>query len=403
MRKEERDAFDKKVMHLFRAKGTLCANQVARHFNKKWETALSSINRLVKKGQLFYLPEMGDNPSFYSIWPDSKGVKAVTDSKKGQPDNQKKGEDRESDELCARKDPVWTRAEVPSEIIGKDGFVCHPSVSKSDVPDTFVRAHLHGPYLVKVIRVGSLPATYRVPDTDIVGGWTSKVMGTAGNRCYYGHMKFPEDRYKYKFHCMADKNGYLTSMLVYVHPRYIYYHGNAQTAVIEFEQQVKDIINVLDQYGWEFGEIVPKGTYSMGYNNRQYAEQVPTNHVEKSTDIVKFDSSPGSSDKGCTEAEIYHDGPMSEKQIEVLVEHPQRILDLEARADRQEAIADEQSRRITVLDSKLDKLIDVAEKNVQLTELTMTVSMGAIPNTDPRNSKQDIDPVTAFREDVMYG
>ena len=150
------------------------------------------------------------------------------------------------------------------------------------------------------------------------------------------------------------------------------------------------------QYGWEFGEIIPKGTYSMGYNNRQYAVQMPTQHVEKDTDIVKFDSSPGSSDKGCTEAEIYHDGELSEKQIEVLVEHPQRILDLEARAD-------EQSRRINAIDTKLDKLINVAEKNVQLTELTMTVSMGAIPNTDGKSTNQDVHPVTAFREDVMYG
>lgn len=396
MRKEEREAFDRKVLHFVRAKGTVCVNQVARHFNKKWETALGSINRLQKKGLIFYHPEMGDNPSFYSIWKDVKGAGAISDTPVQQPAVEKQESELESNEVYARLDLDWTRAEVPSQIVEKGGFVCHPSVDKSKVPPTFVRAHMHGQYLVRILKVGVVPSTYRVPNTEIVGGWTSRLMGQAKNRCYYGHMKFPEDRDKYKFHSMADKEGHLSNLSVYVHPRFIYYKGNAGTASVEFSEQVKDVLRVLEQYGWEFGEVIPKGTYSMGYNNRAYAEQMPKNHVEKDTDVVKFDSSPGSSDKGCTEAEIYHDGELSERQMDVLVEHPQRIMDLEARADSQ-------SERITVLDHKLDKLIDVAEKNVQLTELTMTVSMGGVPNAVAKGQEQEGHPVTAFREDVMYG
>lgn len=396
MRKGERDAFDKKVMHFARAKGTICVNQVARQFGKKWETANASISRLVKKGLLFYHPEMGDNPSFYSIWKDLKGKEAISDTPAHHPDNEKLESKQESDELYARLDLDWTRAEVPSEIVEKTGFVCHPSVNKKDVPPTFVRAHLHGQYLVKINKVGTVPNTYKVPNTEITGGWTSKVMGQAGNRCYYGHMKFPEDKDKYKFHSMASKEGVLSNLSVYVHPRFIFYKGNAGTASIEFEAQVKDVLRVLEQYGWEFGEVIPKGTYSMGYNNRSFAEQMPTNHIEKDTDPVKFDSSPGSSDKGCTEAEIYYNGKLSEDQMDALVEHPQRILDLETKTD-------EQTERIATIDQKLDKLIDVAEKNVQLTELTMTVSMGGVPNTPLRDQNPDNHPVNAYREDVMYG
>ena len=395
MRKDEREAFDKKVLHYARAKGTICANQVARHFGKKWETAQGSITRLVRKELLFYHPEMGDNPAFYSIWKDAKGKEAISDTPVPQPAVEKMEEKLESNDLYARFDLEWTRAEVPSEIVERGGFVCHPSVNKKEVPPTFVRAHLHGQYLVKINKVGNVPATYKVPNTEIVGGWTSRIMGQAGNKCYYGHMKFPDDKEKYKFHSMADKNGNLSNLSVYVHPRFIYYKGNAGTASIEFEAQVKDVLRVLEQYGWEFGEIIPKGTYSMGYNNRAYAEQMPTQHIERESDPVKFDSSPGSSEKGCTEAEIYRKDELSDKQIEVLVEHPQRILDLEAKSDTQ-------AERIIDLDHKLNKLIDVAEKNVQLTELTMTVSMGAVPGL-PLKEQSTEHPVTAFREDVMYG
>ena len=396
MRKVERDAFDKKVMHFVRAKGTVCVNQVARHFKKKWETADSSIKRLVKKGEIFYHPEMGDNPCFYSIWKDLKGKEVINDTLKGQPAVEKVESKQESDELYARLDLHWRRAEVPSEVIEETGFVCHPSVNKKDVPPTFVRAHLHGQYVVKINKVGMVPSTYKVPDTEIVGGWTSRIMGQAGNKCYYGHVKFPEDKEKYKFHSMANKNGDLKSLSVYVHPRFIYYKGNAGTSSIEFEAQVKDVLHVLEQYGWEFGEIRCAGIYSMGYNNRAYAEQMPKNHVEKDTDVLHFDSSPGSSEAGCTEAEIYRKDELSEEQMDVLVEHPQRILDLEAKADVQ-------NERISNLDQKLNKLIDVAEKNVQLTELTMTVSMGGVPGLPLKDQNPDNRPVTAYREDVMYG
>ena len=395
MRKNERDAFDKLVLRYIKAKGTVNTNQVARHFNKKWETANTSISRLVRRGEVYYLPEMGDNPSFYSIWPDAKGKRTLNDTPVGQPAVSKLESKRESNDTYARFDVEYTRAEVPTQVLERGGFVCHPSARGSDLPSTFVRAHIHGQYLVKIITIGVMPNTYIVPNTEITGGWTSRQMGVAGNKCYYGHIKFPEDKTKYKFHSMADKDGCLTSLSVYVHPRYIYYKGNAGTAMIEFEEQVKDVLRVLEGYGWEFGEIIRKGYYSMGYNNRSYAEQMPKDHTEKESDPVKFDSSPGESSKGCTEAEIYGDDALSQEQMEALVEHPQRILDLEA-------VADDQAVRIDAMDKKLDKLVTVAEKNLHLTELTMTAQIGPLSATDVQPASA-IEPVSAHREDVMYG
>lgn len=397
MRKDERDAFDRKVLQYVRAKRTVCVNQVARHFGKKWETANTSVSRLVKKGLIFYHPEMGDNPCFYSIWRDTKGLAVLNDTPITEPDIEKREEKRESNDIYARSDPLWARADTPDKMVERGGFVCHPSVDAKKVPSTFVRGHMHGQYTVHILNVGNTPSTFRVPDTEITGGWTYRSMGAAGNKCYYGHIKFPEDREKFKFHSMADKNNNLTTLCVYVHPRFIYYVGNAGTAMIEFDQQVRDVLHVLEQYGWRFDtQIKQKGTYSMGYNNRSYAEQMPTNHIEKDTDPVKFDSSPGSSDKGCTEAEIYFDHTTAEQEIEVLVEHPQRIIRLEANAE-------DQNQRINALDSRLDKLITVAERNVQLTELTMSMSMGIPPRelTNPETLRNP--PVSARREDVMYG
>ena len=397
MNKAERESFDRKVLGYVRAKGTVCVNEVARHFNKKWETASSSISRLVKKGAIHYLPEMGDNPMFYSIWEDIRKKPITSDIEKAQPVVHELEPKQESNDVYARLDVLWTRATMPTEVIEKAGFVCHPTVRGRDIPPTFVRGHLHGQYLVRIIRVGTVPATYRVPNTNITGGWISRVMKGAGNKCYYGHMKFPDDREKFKFHSMADKDGHLSNLSVYVHPRFIYYKANASTALIEFEQQVKDILNILEQYGWEFGEIVQRGIYSMGYNNRSYAEQMPVNHTERPKDIVHFDSSIGSSSDGCTEAEIYRvQGRLSEDQMDALVEHPQRILDLEAKADAQD-------QRITDINDKLDKLIVVAEKNVRLTEMTMAVTLGSIPNNPQSTDNGPEQPLTAFREDVMYG
>lgn len=39
----QRDELDKKVLAFFKAKGTLCPAEVARHFGRKWETVYNSI------------------------------------------------------------------------------------------------------------------------------------------------------------------------------------------------------------------------------------------------------------------------------------------------------------------------------------------------------------------------
>jgi len=403
MRKHEREAFDRKVLIYIRAKGTVNANEIAKQFGKKWETANASILRLVEQGKVFYHPEMGDNPCFYSIWKDPRDQpltkrKAYAERKAKLSEEQSVSEgasDTDGD-LYADIRLEWMRAEVPDQVLEQKGFVCHPSVKGSDLSQSFVRAHLHGQYLVRIVKVGRTPDTYLVPDTQITGGWTARLMKGAGNKCYYGHIKFPNDRQPYRFHSMADKDGNLTNMSVYVHPRYIYYQGNAATATIEFRRQVEDVLEILREYGWEFGEVIPKGIYSMALNNREYAEKMPVTHLESSEDGVFFDSSPGSSDKGCTEAEILCDHPTAEQEMAVMVESPRRILALESKTSQQDL-------RITNMDSRLDRLIDVAEKNVQLTELNMVVTMGSNHMSDHHRAEEPPVVASVSKGDVMYG
>jgi len=390
MRKSEREDFDRRVFVYIKAKKTVNVNEVAKKFGKKWETANASIQRLVREGKVFYHPEMGDNPCIFSIFPEKRNDPITRSVPKAEPD----AKPSEGD-IYAQFDIEWRRAEVPDEVIEEKGFVCHPSVKGSDINQRFVRAHLHGQYLVRIVKVGRTPDTYVVPGTEITGGWTSRIMRGAGNRCYYGHLKFPYDRDKYKFHTMSDKEGNLSKLSVYVHPRYIYYQGNSATASTEFRRQVEDVLEILREYGWEFGEVVPKGIYSMALNNRGYAENMPTEHFETTEDMVRFDSSPGSSSEGCTEAEILNDHPTAEAEMAVMVESPRRILALESRASRQE-------QRIDSVDTKIDRLIDVAEKNVRLTELNMTVTMGA-PEVPVREPSAPPMPASDFKGDVMYG
>lgn len=398
MKKAERVSFDRRVLAYITAKGTVCTNEVARHFKKKWETVNRSMERLLKNKQIFYLSEMGDNPYFYTIWNPDERVAIPSDTQITEPAVEKRETERENSELYARHPLGWRRASTPDEIIETGGFVCHPKVTKKQAPRTFCRSHIKGQYLIEVTKVGLVPSTYLVPNTEITGGWMCKVMKGAGNKCYYGHIKFPEDPDKFKFHAMAAKDGGISKLSLYVHQRYIYYKGNKEIAMTEFEQQVRDVLRILEMYDWRFGAIERKGTYHMGYNDQNYAKQMPTDYDEKESDTVHFDSSIGQSPDGCTESEIYDDHENAERQFEVLVEHPQRILALEAKADQQ-------AIRIENMDNKLNRLIDVAEKNIQLTELTMAATMNLAQTPPANNGKggEVIQPTRQYPGDVMYG
>lgn len=382
MNNAEREAFDKKVYSYFKVKGTLCPAEISKHFKKKWETAHNSILRLVEKGLIFYHPEISRSPKCYSIWPDhadnvnQRYFEPSQTSKNGN----LRGKSTTSTLDSSPFDEGIVRGQVV-QIIEKRGFVCHPSYKGKDLPRTFVRGHIHGQYFVDIKTVGKMPETFIVPDTEITGGWTKRRM--TGNLCYYGHIKFPEDRQDFKIHAMSDKEGNLRGLSVYVHPRYIYHENNSMTASLEFRQQVKDITKVLEYFGWEFGSIYCKGKYSMAINDPILASHVPVNHSESVTDTVLYDSSPMSADGVCTEAEILDDHDGAEAEVNVMVELPKRILAMESTGRRLED-------RIRVLDSSVNQMADLLSNTIpHMENLTKTV--------------HDLSIVTEFNSNVIFG
>ena len=397
MNQSEREEFDKKVLAYFKIKGTLCPNDVAKHFKKKWETAFNSIRRLVDSEQIFYHPEMGRSPSVYSIWPDHASQRYFGPSQQSEKGNET-GKSTMSTFDCSPFDMSTVRGQV-SQIIEKEGFLCHPSMKGKDIPRTFVRGHMHGQYYVDVETVGMMPETYIVPGTEITGGWLKRKM--KGNSCYFGHVKFPEDRFPFKCHAMSNKEGDIKGLSVYPHPRYFYYKNNERTAAIEFRQQVKDVLAILEQYGWKFGSIYMKGNYSMAINDPILASHVPVSHIESSTDSVIYDSSPMTSEGGCTEAEVIADHEGAEAEVEVMVELPQRIWTMESKIDSLSKNVNGMVNLLSTTIPHMENLTKTVHDLSIATEFNTTAIFGT-----PHPLAQSDTPYIAKSEskgDAMYG
>ena len=400
MKDAERDEFDRKVLAYFKIKGTLCPNDVAKHFNKKWETAFNSIRRLVDSEKIYHHPEMGRSPSVYSIWPDHASQRYFGPIQHPENGNGK-GKTTVSTFDYSPTAQGIVRGEL-SQIIEKEGFLCHPSMKGRDLPRTFVRGHMHGPYFVDVETVGMMPETYLVPDTKITGGWTKRTM--KGNSCYFGHMKMPDtgDTKPFKYSAMTDKQGNITGMCIYPHPRYFYYKDNERTAAIEFRQQVKEVLRVLEIYGWKFGSIIPKANYSMAINDPILASHVPTSHVESSTDSVVYDSSPMTNEGGCTEAEVIADHPTAEAEVELMVELPQRVWTMETKIDKLSKNMDGMVNLLSNAIPHMENLTKTVHDLTIATEFNTTAIFGnshPLPPSDaPYIAKPDSD-----KGDAMYG
>lgn len=380
----EREAFDKKVYQLFKIKGTLCPAEVSKHFNRKWETAHNSILRLVEKGLIFYHPEISRSPKCYSIWPDhadNVSYRTFDDGQQVENGNEtgKSTTTTFDNSLC---NGGIVRGKV-AQIVEKECFVCHPNTKGKDVPRTFVRGHIHGQYFVDIEKVGSMPETFLIPDTEITGGWMSRPMKGKGNLCYYGHIYLPEDSKAFNVHIMAGKDGQMRGMSVYVHPRYIYHKNNGRTAAAEFRQQVKDITSVLERFGWKFGSVYCKGKYSMAINDPILASHVPKSHVESASDTVIYDSSPMSADGVCTEAEIIADHDGAETETELMVQLPNRIWSLESTGRRLEG-------KLQELNSSVNAMADLLSNAIpHMNNLTKTV--------------HDLSIATEFNTTVIFG
>lgn len=394
MNKDDRKTFDRKVLRFVRAKGSVNANQLSRHMKCKWETADRSLRRLGEEGHVFYHKDI----KLWSIWADGQ-IPRYSETVQTSEEREKKGEIHD----------IYVR-ELPSEqsivrgdlgqVVQKQWFVCHPKTKGKDVPREFVRGHLHGQYFVDVKKVGMMPETFAIREKEVTGGWMKRKMN--GNQCYYGHILIPDDDKQFKVHCMSNRDGEITGLSVYVHPRYIYHVKNHLTASAEFRQQVIDILDILRLFGWDFGGIYQKGTYSMALNDPIFASHVPVNHIESNLDELIFDSSPMTSEGGCTEAEILYE-PGAEEKMNLMVELPSRFIGLERTTasmnDRMSRVEDcivAMSKAIETNVSNTNRLLTDMDGLTKITEFNTSILLG-----------NPVDAVSGYhaivKGDVMYG
>lgn len=396
MTKRETASLDRKVLAFVKSRGTTNVNQAARHLGIKWETANKSFKRLQAKAVIFYHQDM----KLWSVWDDhnlQRGFDASQQSEKWNSDVEL------TTSTLVSPDPRSTlvRGQV-GERVEKEGFVCHPKTRGSDVSRLFIRSHLDGQYLVEINTTGKMPETFVLPDQETTGGWIVRKM--SGNNCYFGHINFSDDPKTFKFHSMANKDGRLSKLSVYVHPRYIYYKDNNFFAPIEFRQQVRDILSVLEGYGWRFGAVYQKGKYHMAINDPILASHVPQQHIENDDDAIRFDSSVKDGDGVCTEAEIYDDHQSAMAEMELMVELPQRFFGLDNKVTSMNV-------RIIDVERGLATITGILEKNVEntdhiissisdlskLTEFNTSILLGNAPEPEPQSY------IAKNKEDAMYG
>lgn len=396
MNKSERASLDRKVLKFVKAKGTTNTRRVASALNVKWETADRSLKRLQEKLQVFYYPDM----KLWSIFNDHKTTRAFSS---GQTDSEREIEEKPTTPtlVSSLSDTNPVRGEQ-GIYLEEEGYVCHPMTKGNDVPRTFIRGHVGGQYLVEIATTGKMPESFVLPDNETTGGWIVKKM--SGNNCYYGHINFSYDPKTFRFHSMSDRNGNLEKLSVYVHPRYIYYKNNNFYAPIEFRQQVKDVLAVLEGYGWRFGAIYQKGTYHMAINDPVLASHVPKDHTELQTDPIKYDSSVKDGEGVCTEAEIYDDHESSIAEMELMVELPQRFIGLDNKVKSIEL-------RMIDVEKGLALLTGVVEKNVNNTDrminsiedLTKVANFNTAILLGNQVPEEKQEYIAKSKEDAMYG
>lgn len=349
MRNSDRDALDNAVLDLAKRYGSISVNAVSQRLKKKWETVQSAVNRLIAKGELYYISDT-KSPKIYSVWPS-------TDIKRTRADYLATLENGNSSPVCndgyARPSVPYRRALTVNEIAPIVGFVCHPSVDKRNLPPAFIRCHWSGVWTIDVSTKGATYETYALKDEEITGGWTVRPM--SGNLSLHGHIKLKDDPEKYTLAGITKKDGQLTKLNVRVHSRYIFYKASDRTAIEEFKAQVNDVLAVLIKQGWTFGEIhYNASNLHRALNSVAFASNLPVGHEDQPNDLVHFDRS-----HGVPEGEVYG---VSE----------------DANATS-EFLADPMAT-INAINARLDSLTVVAEKLVSVTE-KMTLSLTRIAET----------------------
>ena len=327
---------DQEVYSLLQRLGTATINQLASILKRKHETVSRAVLRLEENGQVSILKN--GRTRYVSLRPSPA-------NKRVRPAVQKEGRKGGNDnEVYARTSFNFsiTRAKIPAERVPLDGFVLHPSVRGCDVGREWVRVHNNGEYQVKIVQVGDFRSYNRNDDVAIT--WDTAFLNT--NKAYNGKVFLKDtDLSAYSIRAVESKDGSLSILSVWIHPRYVYYKNHEATAYNEFTQQVKDVCKALEVHGWQFDydTIEMKGQLHTGINDPITGSQVGR-YNQTPGDSLHFDHS-----HGIPECEIYGSDPDT---VELMVNLPQVIRSM--------------SESLEMLTNLVNQIIEVQTKTVSI-------------------------------------
>lgn len=353
MTTEEQTRYDTRVLELIKQFGTITPNKLASVTKRKHETAKASLVRLEDEGYV-YSTKSG-NRTYYTLMPGGKNKRIKPDVRRVENSNDRVARISYISPLSDQPPFLLHRANNRLEVIPERGFVCYPSVTGSEVSRDFIRTHVRGEYQVKIRKIGQFKTTDYIPETDIRIRWTKK--GLNGNIAMHGKIQIPEEREAFKIRTVSQSNGKFTLLSVWVHSRYIYYLGKDLTAELEFVQQVKDICDILNHFGWEFNEdsVQLVGNVHYGINDTNLATRIGR-YAESDSDTVHYDQS-----HGIPEAEIYSESngyKTDPETVEIMVKLPDIVKSLTTSII-------ETNKQIAMLETQIVNMMGIQAKTVE--------------------------------------
>lgn len=297
------------VYRLLLSLGTATINRLARSLGRKHETVARAVQRLEDEGRVNVIRE--GNTRYVALRPDSTTARV----RPADPIRYNGGNTQDVPYARGSCDSRFLRAKTVSERVPIPGFVCHPQTKGCDLGREWVRIHVNGQYSVAIDAVGDFKPYCR--DDDVAIEWSVRPLNT--NSAYTAKVYLKNgDQVAYSIRAVSTRDGSVRTLAVYVHPRYVYYQGHEQTALVEFKEQVLDVCRALEAHGWRFDNdsIAMKGQLHTAINDVALGSRVGR-YNELPGDQLHFDHS-----HGIPECEVYGSDPST---VELMVRLPDTL------------------------------------------------------------------------------
>lgn len=365
--------YEQVVLALVRKYGTVTANQIASITKRKHETAARMLRILTETNKV-YCDRKGKT-SYFTLRTDVSTPNRVRPDRRKTP--KKEGENNEG---CGRGSvDGLERARTPLEIYPREGFVLHPSVKGSDVGREWVRFHVNGQYVVPIEKEGNFVSYF--PDSDRSIEWNTSYLQT--QPVYNGNVFLHNgDAYAFSVRMVTTKHHRIDNIVVYVHPRLIYYKNHETYGPAEMRKQVEDVLSVFESCGWKFKKenIELKGEYHTAINDEILGSQIPGKYIQYPDDKLHFDRS-----HGVPEGEVYGNDPLT---VEMMVKLPD--------------IIKAQSTAISNLNANMTQIIEIQEK-LALSSVQMSSAQAQILSMLATNQPKAAEQYTPSKDNDRTG